>query len=238
MRKIQTNQRSEEQEIMDDFSLEGQELRHALDKIASINRFLGGNKLTLNSVKRLLKEQNNLEPLTIIDAGCGNGDMLRMLADYAQKQHYKFRLIGIDANAYTVDYAAKLSAAYPNISYKCMDLFDDEFKKLKYDVVLSTLTLHHFKEEEILEIMQSFYENSTVGIVINDLERSKTAYRLFQALCTVFGLNQMSREDGLLSILRGFKKEELVQFSQKLDFRKYDITWKWAFRYEWIIFKK
>ncbi|MNL86388.1 hypothetical protein D3C87_2150710 [compost metagenome] len=47
----------------------------------------------------------------------------------------------------------------------------------------------------------------------------------------------MSREDGLTSILRGFKKEELIRFSEKLNFKKYTIQWKWAFRYEWIIKK-
>ena len=47
----------------------------------------------------------------------------------------------------------------------------------------------------------------------------------------------MSREDGLISILRGFKKEELVAFSKKLRFNKYKIQWKWAFRYQWIISK-
>jgi hypothetical protein len=47
----------------------------------------------------------------------------------------------------------------------------------------------------------------------------------------------MSREDGLTSILRGFKKEELIQFSEKLSFKNYKIHWKWAFRYQWIISK-
>jgi hypothetical protein len=47
----------------------------------------------------------------------------------------------------------------------------------------------------------------------------------------------MSREDGLTSILRGFKKEELEAFSKKLGFKKYSIQWKWAFRYQWIIRK-
>ena len=47
----------------------------------------------------------------------------------------------------------------------------------------------------------------------------------------------MSREDGLVSILRGFKKQELIQFSEKLNFKKYTIHWKWAFRYQWIIQK-
>jgi hypothetical protein len=74
-----------------------------------------------------------------------------------------------------------------------------------------------------------------LGIIINDLQRNAVAYRLFQLLCVTFRLNKMSREDGLTSILRGFKKEELVAFSDKLNFKKYSIHWRWAFRYQWII---
>ena len=106
-----------------------------------------------------------------------------------------------------------------------------------YDIVLCTLTLHHFKDEEILSLMKVFYQKASIGIVINDLHRSAVAYRLFQALCWVFRLNEMSREDGLTSILRGFKKEELEQYSKKLQLKNYTIQWKWAFRYQWIIKK-
>jgi hypothetical protein len=47
----------------------------------------------------------------------------------------------------------------------------------------------------------------------------------------------MSRNDGLISILRGFKKEELTEFSKKINASKQTIHWKWAFRYQWIIWK-
>jgi hypothetical protein len=44
------------------------------------------------------------------------------------------------------------------------------------------------------------------------------------------------REDGLTSILRGFKRR-INHFSKKINFKKYTIHWKWAFRYQWIISK-
>jgi hypothetical protein len=84
-------------------------------------------------------------------------------------------------------------------------------------------------------LLKVFHANARLGIVINDLQRSSVSYRLFQALCFVFRLNDMSREDGLISILRGFKKPELEQFSKKLHLQNYSIAWKWAFRYQWII---
>ena len=44
-------------------------------------------------------------------------------------------------------------------------------------------------------------------------------------------------EDGLISILRGFKREELESFSNILQVKP-QIKWKWAFRYQWIIQNK
>jgi 2-polyprenyl-3-methyl-5-hydroxy-6-metoxy-1,4-benzoquinol methylase len=234
---INTKYRTDATEIMDDFALEGEILRDALDKIAKINQLLGGNKLTLQGVQSLMNKVSPNKEITIVDIGCGNGDMLRALADYASNNNLNFKLIGIDANQFTINHAKELSKQYQNITYQCEDIFDDKFKDLKYDIVLCTLTLHHFKDAEIIKLVSVFNENSSIGIVINDLQRSALAYRLFQVLCFVFRLNKMSREDGLVSILRGFKKEELENFSNKLNLKKYSIQWKWAFRYQWIIRK-
>ena len=232
---INTKYRTNQSEIMDDFDMKGEVLRDALDKIAKINQLLGGNKLTLEGVKNILKQNPNQEKITIVDVGCCNGDMLRTLADYAGNNGIKLELIGIDANQFTIDYAQKLSSQYPNISYQCEDIFDKAFENLHYDIVLCTLTLHHFKDDEIIKLLSLFKKNAKLGIVINDLQRSSISYRLFHGLCVVFRLNHMSREDGLVSILRGFKKPELEQFSKKLQFKNYSIEWKWAFRYQWII---
>lgn len=217
--------------------MKGEILRDALDKIAKINRLLGGNKLTLLGLQKLIIKIPKSTEITIVDVGCGNGDMLRTIADYGIKNNLNFKLIGIDANNFTVEYARKLSINYPNISFQCEDVFDKAFVELKYDIVLCTLTLHHFKNEEIISVMTIFNTNSRVGIVINDLHRSIISYRLFQIICFVFRLNTMSRKDGLVSILRGFKKEDLVLFSKLLNLKNYKIQWKWAFRYQWIIRK-
>ncbi len=234
---INTKYRTDATEIMDDFELEGEILRDALDKIAKINQLLGGNKLTLQGVESLMNKVSPNKEVTIVDIGCGNGDMLRALADYASNNNLNFKLIGIDANQFTINHAKELSKQYKNITYQCEDIFDDKFKDLKYDIVLCTLTLHHFKDDEIIKLVSVFNQNASIGIVINDLQRSALAYRLFQGLCFFFRLNKMSKEDGLVSILRGFKKEELENFSKKLGFKKYTIQWKWAFRYQWIIEK-
>ncbi|MGV9003748.1 methyltransferase domain-containing protein [Flavobacterium sp.] len=233
--KLNTTNRSSEIEIMDDFHLEGAELQDSLDKIAKINQLLGGNKVTLNGIEKLLQNITKNQPITIIDIGCGNGDMLRAVADFGIKNNYNFILIGIDANHFTIEYAKSLSTDYSNITYQSENVFEQHFETIKYDIVLCTLTLHHFTDEEIFKLLTVFHKNASSGIIINDLHRSKLAYRLFQLVCFVFQLNHLSKSDGLTSILRGFKKEELERYSQKMKFAKYSIDWKWAFRYRWII---
>ncbi|SFH40844.1 Methyltransferase domain-containing protein [Pedobacter insulae] len=230
---IDTTHRSNLPELMDNFEMEGDILRDALDKIAKINQLLGGNKITLEGVKSLLKKHQSQASISIVDIGCGNGDMLRTLAEYAKKHKLNFLLTGIDANSFTIQHAQKLSVNYPNIRYKCADIFDKQTEA--YDIVLCTLTLHHFKDEEITSLLANILPLTKVGIVINDLQRSAIAYYLFKALCFSFKLNDMSREDGLISILRGFKKDDLRRYSHTLKLKSFSIKWKWAFRYQWII---
>ena len=233
--RINTKHRTGQTEIMDDFLLAGEELRVTLDRISKINQFLGGNSITLDGVKKLLSRANKNGTITIVDIGCGNGEMLRMLSDYGDKNKIDLNMMGIDANDYTVNYARTLSKDYANISYLCADIFETDFENVSYDIVLCTLTIHHFDNEKIIELIDNLVKASNVGIVINDLQRSKVAYRLFQAVGTFFRLNKMTRADGLISILRGFKRDELEQFSKTLQLKNYTIQWKWAFRYQWII---
>ena len=95
---VDTSNRSPETEIMDDFTMEGVLFRDTLDKLKTINRFLGGNSVTIKGLKKLLKNQSKNKTITIIDLGCGNGDMLRYVSKFGRKNNYSFKLIGIDAN--------------------------------------------------------------------------------------------------------------------------------------------
>ena len=234
---VNTKFRNREEELMDDFSMEGNELSSALQTIASINQKLGGNKLTLNGVKELLKSVDKSKSISICDVGCGNGDMLREIAKFGHSNGYQFDLIGIDANAYTIKEAIQLSENFPNINYIQENILHQQTNQVNSDITLFTLTLHHFSDDEINLILQDYLAKSKLGIVINDLHRSSIAYHLFQLVCFVFQLEEMPKKDGLLSILKGFKKEELIGFSKKINATEQTIQWKWAFRYQWIIRK-
>jgi len=230
---VNTTYRSEEMEIMDDFSLEGVLLRDTLDKIATINKFLGGNNVTLAGLKSILKNYSKEKQITIIDLGCGGGHILRDVAKLGRKLGYTFKLIGIDANADTMEYAKLLSVEFPEINYEQCDIFSEEFNTLEYDIALATLFFHHFKEPELIGFLGKLVDQAKLGVVINDLHRNRLAYYLYKLIMIPID-NEMIVYDGLISILRGFKRKDLIQMSEKLNV-EYQIKWKWAFRFQWIL---
>ena len=219
---------------MDDFNMKGELLRDTLDKLGSINKWLGGNRITIDGIGQLLKGKPKNKTYTIIDLGCGHGDILRLVADFGRKQGYDFELIGIDANQDAIDYANELSENYPELTFRNEDIFSKEFQNIEYDIALTTLFLHHFKDQEILKVLSNLSTKATLGVVVNDLQRSEIAYGLFKLLSIVIS-NYMIKQDGLTSILRAFKREDLERISNKLNLKS-QIRWKWAFRYQWLIF--
>ena len=115
---VNTIHRSDETEIMDDFTLKGAMFRDTLDKLERINRLLGGNIVTIKGVKKLLKNEPKDKIITIVDLGCGHGDILRGVAKFGRKNGYRFKLIGIDANPDAIAYANELSKGYSELTFE------------------------------------------------------------------------------------------------------------------------
>jgi len=221
---------------MDDFQFQGTEMNALLTDLKRVNSWLGGNSITLDGIRKLLSYKGEKTTVTILDIGCGDGEMLRVCADKFQDIQMDFSFVGIDANQFIVEEAIRRTKDFQNIRYRNMDVFSKEFEDLEYDIALCSLFLHHFKNEEIEYLMKKITDKAKVGVVVNDLERSRFAFVLFKIVSNLFVRTKTARTDGLVSIARAFKKKEIRAFSQKIK-ADHIIKWKWAFRYQWIIKK-
>jgi 2-polyprenyl-3-methyl-5-hydroxy-6-metoxy-1,4-benzoquinol methylase len=231
---IRFKERSTEKELMDDLSLDETQIKAILKDITLANKWLGGNNITIKALDRLFKEYPK-DKYTIIDIGCGDGSMLREVADHCAEKHIETQLIGLDLNEKSINIAKKLSSGYGNIQYLIQDVLELESEKFHCDLLLCTLTLHHFSYEQIHIFINKFALLATIGIVVNDLDRNIISVALFKMFSRVFIKTYIAKHDGLVSIKSGFTKNDFHLFSKSVPAMDHKIRWRWAFRYEWIL---
>lgn len=222
------NTRSNESEMMDDFSLDAQVIDPIMDELEVVNKLLGGYRVFFDAFENLGIEDGT----TISDWGCGGGDSLRVIAGWARKRKLKINLIGVDATASAIDYAREKSTSFPEITYIHSDVMSPDLKANQFDIVISSLFTHHFPEEEWISLIQKMAQCASRYVVINDLHRHWFAYHSIGILTRLFSRSEMVKHDSKLSVLRSFKRSELVKMLKECGFRNYTIKWMWAFRWQ------
>lgn len=229
--------RSYQPELIDDLNLSNEALRQNLEELATINKWLGGNQLTLSGLEAIINKNINSPiggwgAIKIADIGCGGGDMLKLMANWAKKKQVKADFVGIDANQFMIDFAKKRTEKYENITYLKEDAFSDNIKNFKLDIATLTLFCHHFTENQLIDLFQNLRKNCSIGIIINDLHRHWFAYYSISWLTAFFSKSYLVKNDAKLSVWRGFHKNELIDILQKSGFQHFTVKWKWAFRWE------
>lgn len=222
---------------MDDTTFRGAEMKSLLKDLELVNKWLGGNKITINGIKKLLKGHPQQNSIIIVDIGCGDGELLRKCAEFGRKSNNNFELIGIDFNENILDIARQKSIGYSNIEFRKVDVFLEENLIPNCDIALCTLFLHHFSDTKIEQLLKIILEKSSIGVIVNDLHRNKMAFNLFKMFSKLFLTSKTAAHDGLISITKGFKKNELETFSKRIVNQHSILHWRWAFRYQWILKK-
>lgn len=228
------SKRSEAIEIMDDLNASGPIIGQTLRELEFINKWLGGNAITLNGLEKILSSCSK-PAVTVADLGCGGGDLLMLISRDLKKKKITGNLVGIDANPHIIAYAQNHTASDTAISYKALNIFSDEFRQLNFDIVFATLFFHHFTREQLIDLFAHLKRVTSCGIVINDLHRHPLAYHSIRLLTSVFSKSEMVKNDAPVSVHRGFSRKELKEILDAAGISSYSLTWKWAFRWQLVI---
>lgn len=220
---------------MDDLEGTGSDWHQALRELKVINKYLGGNRLTLEGIGYLLKEAQEQEEVTIADMGCGGGDMLLEMAQWGRRNGKKLRLLGVDANPYIIDYARKNTMSFPEIEFLTADIFSERFRAQKFDIVTCTLFTHHFENKRLIELISHLHQQVKMGLLINDLHRHPMAYYAIKAITTVASRSRMVRHDAPVSVLRAFSRKDWEFIMDQAGVQDYSLYWRWAFRWMLLI---
>ena len=201
-----------------------------LHELDLLNRTLGGHAVTLQGIKKLMTDKG--KTYHIADIGCGSGDTMRYIARWARLNGYKIKLTGIDMNTDAIDYLVQMSHDYAEINGIASDYRNFIHTNSTFDIVHCSLFCHHLKDAEISALF-TWFKQKNIGFVINDLQRNWLAYYCALIFTRILNGSALAKNDGPISVLRGFKRRELKSFLQTADIKNYSIERKRGFR--WLV---
>ena len=224
------NHRSIAKECIDDPQVDAWTLRQTYNQVKSINVYTLGYWPTLRAVGYFLRRYGINRRINILDIGCGDGETLRHIDDYARHRNFSLELTGIDLNPEVISTAVELTS--PAIHFKNGDILANNGNE-SYDLIINSLTMHHFTDQEIVRLMQWMCDHSRIGWFISDLHRQGIAYYFIKYFSRLCGFNYLVCHDAPLSVARGFRRREwtdlLIQAGINLD--RIKISWYPNFRY-------
>jgi 2-polyprenyl-3-methyl-5-hydroxy-6-metoxy-1,4-benzoquinol methylase len=232
------NKRSLEPELMDHLVLDTHALHDNLQEIALTNRWFGSQRTLTSALNDLLKTHTHYfkhKTILIADLGCGGGDLLKAMHRWALAKKISVQLIGIDSNQMMLEHAI---ANYPiegSVQYKQMSFLSNDFNHLQSDVMTLNSVCHHFSDDDLVVLLKQLRANTKLAIIINDLRRHWLPYVFIKYLAKLLHFSHISKHDGPLSVLRGFRRKEFIAILQRAEIKSFSLQKAWAFRWKIII---
>lgn len=190
-------------EFMDDPDCDRRMLDRTYRRFTYVNAVVASWRATYRDVLRPLLSAS--EPRTLLDVGCGGGDVSRALARWARRDGLLLEVTGLDPDARAQEFAASVTShGVRFVAARVEDL--DE----RYDFVISNHVLHHL--DDLAGFLESTHARARVMTIHSDIERSRAGYLAFAAgtaLAWPLLRGSFIRADGLISIRRSYTAREL-----------------------------
>jgi ubiquinone/menaquinone biosynthesis C-methylase UbiE len=216
-------------EVMDRPQPVTRELERDLANLRSFNRWFGSHRLIRHFLRLWLTPNGKAR---VLDIATGSGDIPRLIVDHARRQNVLVQIDAIDQQESTIAIARGLSAAYPEINFYCADLFEwnlspglklDGLKpsSFPYDMVLCSLALHHFSNDDAVRVLQKIRDLSTARILVADLRRARWLSCAVYFVTATMYRDEMTKTDARLSAARAFSFLEMRKLAERAGWKDF-----------------
>ncbi|HWS99279.1 MAG TPA: methyltransferase domain-containing protein [Pyrinomonadaceae bacterium] len=221
--------RSLELEHLDKGDYTPEEYEGCLVELRRVNRFLGDARALRRSLLAQV-EREALKSFSVLDVGAGSGELLRTIGAWAGATEREALLVGLELNARSASAIREESAAFPSVHAVRGDALRLPFGDGRFDYAICSLFTHHFKDEQVVHILNELGRVARRKVFVIDLHRHPLAYFLYTTVGRLFLRNRLIREDGALSILRGFRPRELNQLCKQTRLAGCSVERRFPFR--------
>lgn len=226
------SQRSGQPELMDTESVSFAEFHQCLHTLEIINILTLAYRPTLRWFRGMLASAPSEQSISVLDIGCGGGDMLRQIWKWAKRQNLTLELVGIDLNPWSKQSAEQVTPKATPICFETANLFTLGPDR-RADFIISSLFTHHLADSELIRFIQWMDCHATRGWFINDLHRHPLPYFFIQYAVRLLFSNRLIRHDAPVSVARAFTASELQGFLKEagIPAERTRIEWFIPFRY-------
>jgi 2-polyprenyl-3-methyl-5-hydroxy-6-metoxy-1,4-benzoquinol methylase len=191
---------------MDDPAIAEADHLHALGALATINAVSRTSAHLARAVGRMLaaSDARRGSPLTVVDIGCGGGDVTIALARRLGRMARAgsigpVRVLGVDNSPRAVQRCGELAARRGvDVAFEVRDVIAAGCPPC--DVAVSSLFLHHFADAPATRLLRDMAASARRGVVVSDLIRSRVGLTLAVLGTTLLSTSQVARVDGPLSV--------------------------------------
>lgn len=226
------SQRSTQPELMDTEPVSFAEFHDCLHTLEMINTLTLAYRPTLRWLKRMVAGIDARQSLSVLDIGCGGGDMLRQIWKWAQGRDLSLELVGIDLNPWSQQSAEQTTPTDAPIRFETANLFSLDLSR-DADFVISSLFTHHLNDIELVRFIQWMDRHATRGWFINDLHRHFLPYFFIKYAVRLFRPNRLIQHDAPVSVARAFTASEWRYLLREagIPSQRTSIAWFFPFRY-------
>lgn len=207
------SKRNQSAELMDDLSEVNPHLVSALQALARMNSLSASAAVISREI--ILLNKNREKKIRILDLGCGGGDILCSVTTQLNNLGYLIEAHGVDMNSQSIDYAKSYALKKRIAANFTVSSAVEAVRTMEYDVVISSLFLHHLSESEINVIFNTIGQKASSQIVMTDLVRSQLSYKIVWLATHVCSSLEMIRKDGLTSVQGAFTRHELQTIASR-----------------------
>lgn len=176
-------------------------------QFSRINRLLSGwSSIYRDHIKPIIQQKNGF--VSILDIGCGGGDIIRLLDSLCKQDGFQAEFTGIDPDTRSIEFLA--TQKWPdNIQFLPVHSDDLVQQKRRFDMVISNHLIHHLPDESLKSVCRDAEQLADSKVLFSDIQRSDLGYLSFRIIAPLLFRNSYIVRDGLISIKKSYRKEEL-----------------------------
>jgi ubiquinone/menaquinone biosynthesis C-methylase UbiE len=217
------------EEMLDAGAGTDEDVAQNLADLRRINRFLGGSRVVLEALSSSLRNSSQ-SGLSLLDVGTGSADIPGAVAAWCNGRGLAPMIVGLDLSERNIRVSRNRLGVSDQVQLIQADSLKLPFVDRSFQFVTASLFLHHFEDADVVRLLADFSRVARRAVIVNDLLRNLVPYYFSRVTGPILARSFLTRNDGPISVLRGFTTDELLHLAERAGLKRCKIRRVFPYR--------